>query len=54
MGLQWSRDRAQKKRMGRRRAEMTWRGLRKTPEKFRRKGLCCLPLVRIVVMFSLF
>ena len=46
MGLQWSRDRAQKKRTGIKRAEMMRKGLRMALGKVRRKGLHCPPLVR--------
>jgi len=42
--------------MGRRRAEIMWRGPRKAPEKFRRKELHHLPSVRIsgFIFFSFF
>jgi len=50
LGLQWSGDRTWKER---RRVEMTQRGPRMAPEKVRKKGLCYLPLVSIVVLFFL-
>jgi len=51
LGPQWSKDGAQKERAERRRMELTWRGLRMAPEKVRRRGLCCLPPVSILVLF---
>ena len=53
LGLQWSGDGVQKERLGRRRAEMTWRGPRMALGKSRRRGLRHLPPVSIVVLFSL-
>ena len=53
MGPQWSGDRAQKKRTGRRRAKMMQRGLRMASGKFRRRELYHSPSVSIVVLFSL-
>ena len=53
MGPQWSRDGVWKERLGRRRVEMTQRGLRMAPEKVRRRGLCCPPPVSIMVLFLL-
>jgi len=50
LGLQWNRDRFWKERTGRRRAEMKRKGLRMAPEKVRRRGLCHLSSVRIVVL----
>ena len=38
---------------GRRKVEITRRGLRMAPEKVRRRGLHCLPPVSIVVLFFL-
>jgi len=37
--------------MGKRRVEIKRRGLRMAPEKVKRRRLCCLPPVRIVVLF---
>ena len=54
MGLQWSGDGAQKKRMERKKAEMKKGGSRIALEKVRRRGLHCLSPVSIVVLFSLF
>ena len=51
MGLQWSRDRAQKEKVRRRRMKITRRGLRIALEKVRRRVLYYLPLARIVVLF---
>jgi len=51
LGPQWSRDRAQKKRVGRRKTEMKRRSPRMALEKVRRRELCCLPLVKLVVLF---
>jgi len=53
LGPRWSRDKAQKKRAGRRRMEMKRRGLRMAPEKVRRRGLRRPPLVSILVLFFL-
>jgi len=51
LGLQWSRDRVQKERLGRRRTEMM-RGIpRMAPEKVRRRGLRHPPPVSILVLF---
>jgi len=54
LGLQWSRDRAQKKRVGRRRMEMKRRGPRMAPEKVRRRGLHHPPPISILVLFFSF
>jgi len=51
---QWSGGRAWKKRTERRIADMKRGGPRIALEKVRRRGLCYLPLVSIVVLFSLF
>ena len=51
MGPQWNRDGVQKEWLGRRKAEMMQRGPRMAPEKVRRRGLCYLPPVSIVVLF---
>ena len=51
LGPWWSGDGAWKKRAGRKRMEVTRRGLRMALEKVRRRGLCCLPLVSILVLF---
>ena len=46
-----SRDGVWKERSGRRKAVMTWRGLRMVPEKVRRRELRCLLFAKIVVLF---
>ena len=53
LGLQWSRDGAQKKRVGERRTEVTRRGLRMALGKIRRRKLHRLPPVSILVLFFL-
>ena len=52
LGLWWSRDEAQKERVGRRRMEMIRRGPMIALEKVRRRGLHRPPFVSIVVLFS--
>jgi len=54
LGPQWSRNRVQKEQLGRRRVGMMWRGPRIAPEKFRRRGFCHPPPVRLVVLFFFF
>ena len=54
MGPQWSRGGAQKKRTERRIADMKRGGPRIALEKVRKRELCRLPLVSIVILFSLF
>jgi len=49
--LQWSGDRVQKGRTGRRRAEMKRRGLRIALEKVKKRELYHLSPVRLVVLF---
>jgi len=51
LGPRWSRDGAWKERAEERRMEMKRRGLRMALEKVRRRGLRCLPPVRLVVSF---
>jgi len=51
LGPQWNGDSVQKERIGRRRAEMAQRGPRMALGKVRRKKLCYLSPVSIVVLF---
>ena len=54
LGLQWNRDEAWKERTRKRRAEIKRRGLRMALGKVKRRGLCHLPPIRIVVLFFVF
>ena len=54
MEPQWSRDGVWKKKARKRRMEMMQRGPRMAPEKLRRRGLYCMPLVSILVLFFSF
>jgi len=51
LGPQWSKDGALKGRIRKRRAEMERRGLRMAPEIVRKRRLCHLPSIRLVVLF---
>ena len=42
------------KRLGKKKVEMMRRGLRMALEKVRRRGLCRLPSIRLVVLFFYF
>ena len=54
LGPQWSGDGPWKKRTRWRRMEMKRKGPRMAPKKVRRRGLCRLPSVSILVLFFFF